>query len=109
MPWLLIVGVLIQFLGPILKEWLERLLTQSAQELDRQGLASFDYPFEGMARLFAEARRQTAWWNWGRRAALHRLESLLYQRAPEVWQAAALGIPMTSISTWEREQLGKNI
>ncbi len=103
MSWAAIIAVIIQVLGPLLKEWLERLLNQAAARLDGKDLPpSIIDPVEGMRLVFAEARSQLWWYQWARHRALSRAESAMMRHADQTWVAAAAGpdgkVPTLSLS-----------
>lgn len=90
MSWAAIVAMILQILGPLLKDWLDQLLKQSAKDLDgsmmHPGVVT---PKNGMRMVFRQARSKLWFFQIHKYWALGRLESVMLEKAGETWAAVA--------------------
>ena len=85
MQWVLLAELLIKFFGPLVMKWLEGLLNKSAAMMEMS--ASYYSAEQGVHELFEVAKRETWWWQFGRRRALKVYQRIAVNRAGEFWDA----------------------
>jgi hypothetical protein len=96
MSWIAIISTIIEALLPILTEWLNSLLRQSAQELANEGSYPESVsPAEGVRLLFSRTRQKMTMWQWlWHGAKLNRMERVMTRKSESVWNAAKQSQPV---------------
>lgn len=102
MTWLAVFNVLVQLFGPVLVEWLRRLLNDAAKEMPgepSEWSGAFDID---LTMLFDRARGKTWGWQFRKRAALRLAERAALRRADEI-RAGVMGrvVTMTPLNEVE--------
>lgn len=84
MTWLAVLEVLVRLFGPVLVEWLRKLLDDAAREMP--GVPSHrPVEFDGqLGELFRRARGKTGWFAFRKRAALRIAERAARNRGGEI-------------------------
>ena len=111
MTWLSIVAILFEILGPLLRKWLEDLLTQAAANLDASDLPSPPCytPEGGMDKLLAEADKLIPWWMMLRRLALYRVMASLKRHSSGVWATAVKGETVPQLTVEEFNAIARDV
>ena len=89
MSWAAVITVVLQLLGPLVVEWLRKLLLESAEAQILGPSKDFDTFRTQLGALFVHARRQLWPWQFGRRAALRLVERAALRRSAYVRSVAA--------------------
>lgn len=106
MTWASVIAVLLQLFGPVLAEWLRKLLDDTAKRMPAEPSADPEVFVANLAELFDFARGRTWWWQGGRRAAIRLAERAAVRRADAIRLALQVrGSPVPSLTAFERAQL----
>ena len=101
MSWAALIALLAEFFGPKFFEWLKKLFAKAAPKL---GVFT-GAPEATIRELFAAARAETWWWQFGQRARLAVCERIASKRAGEFFHAMREGLGAPVMLAHERAQL----
>lgn len=107
MTWASVIAVLVQLFGPLLVEWLKKLLDDAAKEMEYVPSGdSFSFALE-LSDLFERARGKVWWFQFRKRAAVKLAEKAALNRADEI-RRGVMGRPtvLTPLTADERIALG---
>lgn len=108
MSWAAIVEMILQILGPLLKDWLDQLLKQAGKDLDGSMLhPDVVTPKNGMRMVFNQARAKLWFFNVYKHWALDRLEAAMMAKADETWAAVASRGEAPKLSLREAAAIGQ--
>lgn len=105
MTWLVILEILIRLFGPVLVEWLERLLDDAARGMPAGPHRDPDGFRDDLADLFDAARRRTWVWQLRKRAAVRVAERMALERSEELRRSAISGGFVPPLTVGERVEL----
>jgi hypothetical protein len=106
MTWLNVVAVLVKLLGPVLVEWLARLLDDAAREMTYNPSASPGQFDADLAALFDRARGKVWWFQFRKAAALRLARQAALRRSDQIRSSAVSGTAVAPLTAEERVALG---
>lgn len=108
MTWFALVELLLAFFGPIIAEWLKKLLDRAAAEAGRDLPASYyagGIEAAGVEKLFDIALAEVPWYHFARRRVLKACRRQATARAGEFYGAMRLGREAPVMSAAEAKEL----
>lgn len=88
MDWSVIILLIAQFLGPILKALIDQWLLNAGNKLTRLGVEPSP---EAIGRLMKEVYAQTPWFHFGKRWLVGQIARVVTRKAGEFYAAAKSG------------------
>jgi hypothetical protein len=123
MQWATLLAVVIEFLGPILRDWLANLLKRAADEIDEvegpfpvgfvgDGSGVEAYLWDRAEQILDREAKSLAWYQWiakwrlsSRRRYLEAARSVAVSRAGEFYARAVNGTRVVAMSPVEIERV----
>lgn len=101
MNWAALVAVILELLGPLIRRWLEDLLSRA----EPAGEPALVDPPAAVARLFGAARGRLWWWQFGQRARLAVCERVAVRHAAGLYAAVLAGHPVPRLTAADEAEL----